>query len=358
MSYDSGKLFEALVTLKLDRTWTRPLAEFISHYQGQVARYNNMVFNASERLQPDMVKNMLQRAVLSVRGLREVKDREEHRIAEGQLPLSLSSYLQLLTVAAEGLDRERTRSRRAANVHQIHADSDDASTSETPQYDVNYTAGSRMNKSTWDNLSKAAQSTWDTLPDGDKAKILGYAEDRAARSASASGNPDRAQRSANVADICQDDTDDDESPPSDTESPPDSTSSLQVNKAIQSTKTIDRINELKGSAHPGDLRRVLGRQVPATPPQDSSTTGGDTPSTLKPSLKKPTIKPRTRNASNINWNVNNTEFKPVYEDELDSWSEPVPSRRNNHAANSAKNKVWTHSSDDESEDSHSPSLFR
>ena len=354
VSYDSGKLFEEVVNMKLDRTWRRSVAEFISTFQGKIARYNNMVFNVSERLQPEMVKNMLQRAVSSQRGLRDVKDREEHRIAEGSTPLPLSSYLQLLIVAAEGIDRERRSSRHESNAHQF----DDANTDSPPDdltaYDINYAAGSRMNLSTWKGLSKDAQTAWDTLPDDDKAKILGYAESRAARSPTTSGSSDRPTRSTNVTDITADDTDPD-GPLPDVEPPDDSSSPLQINKAIQSSKTADRINEAKGSVHPGDIRRVLGRQLPATPPKDSSTTGGDAaPPALKSNLKSAN---RTTNASNIHWNVNHTEISTACEDELDSWGEPSGVPRYNPNAQFSVNNVWTHQSDDESE-SDSSTLFR
>ena len=92
--------------------------------------------------------------------------------------------------------------------------------------------------------------------------------------------------------------------------------------------------------------------------------GGDAPP-LKPILKP------ARKASNINWNIHTTQISPKGNgDELDSWGVPSgtdnqfdpfddpgsANRRNPFDDQRLVNTVWTHLSDDDSDDD--DSVFR
>ena len=63
--------------------------------------------------------------------------------------------------------------------------------------------GARMNKATWDSLTKEAQATWDALADSEKIKILRYASARGS-----DGKKDgKPSRSVNIIEITDDDED-------------------------------------------------------------------------------------------------------------------------------------------------------
>ena len=351
VSHDGGKIFQDLANSVLGRDWKKSMAEYISYFMDTVTRYNEMVLTPAEQLHPMMVKSMLQRAVNGVRSLREVKDREDHRIIEGQGPLSLEAYVYLLTTAAEALDRERiSRGRTSANFHEGGTASDDHSEApidaDVPTYDINYLDGSRMPLARWKQLEPSTQTTWDTLPDKDKALILTAHQDRSSSSSSSgtprresSGGPSRPptgrsstpRRSANHTELTSGD-DPDESSPSDTEDGPDTPEpSLQVNSTLQT------LNQKKGSTHPGDLRRMLGRQTPraSVPPAKASAASlpparstalsphkGGSPSSVTPMTSTstkpaPTVKTQTHN---VRWDVNTTGMHTKESsDEINSW---------------------------------------
>jgi hypothetical protein len=105
-------------------------------------------------------------------------------------------------------------------------------------------AGSRMNKETWTSLDPATQKVWDSIDDKDKAAILGYAEKRAEKQAQ-----DKSSRSANVHEG-------DHGQESDEDTPDAETSGTEMQANV--TKGVQEVNETKGKAHPGNIRRVLG----------------------------------------------------------------------------------------------------
>src|SRR6056300_885022 len=101
-----------------------------------------MMTDPSSRLTPEMVSQMLERAIKQCRPLVEVRNRELMDIARGMPPLNLEQRLALYRSTAETLDRQsgnrpvsgthetrgRTSSRRRANVHEFLSLDDDAST--------------------------------------------------------------------------------------------------------------------------------------------------------------------------------------------------------------------------------------
>jgi len=102
-----------------------------------------------------------------------------------------------------------------------------------------------MDKSSWGSISEDAKSKWDTIDAKDKATILGVRTKRAEKSS--------GKRSINNAEIGDGASDEDDQE-SEAE-PKDTTGQREVNE----TKSLSEVNEAKGSAHPADIRRVLGK---------------------------------------------------------------------------------------------------
>jgi hypothetical protein len=117
-------------------------------------------------------------------------------------------------------------------------DDDDELTQLFQAWMLRRTPGSRMNKETWTSLAPATQTAWDTIPDKDKAAILGYATQRAEKH-----SPDPITRQTNVH-------------ATETELDPDESEEDTSNPDIQAnlTKSIQEVNATKGKAHPGDGR--------------------------------------------------------------------------------------------------------
>jgi hypothetical protein len=201
-----------------------------------------------------MKRAMVERAVMSERSLREVKNRETDQIAQigESARFSYSTFIYLLKEAAKTTDKERaqkTRPRkRRTNIHQL-ATTEESNEDES-ELDQLFQAwitrrlpGSRMNKETWTSLDPSTQKAWDTIDDKDKAAILSYAEQRSAKQAQ-----DKTTLEANVHE--GEDHDSSDSEDEEQESPD---AELQANV----TKGSKEKNETKGKAHPGDIRRVL-----------------------------------------------------------------------------------------------------
>jgi hypothetical protein len=106
-----------------------------------------------------------------------------------------------------------------------------------------------MNRETWKSLSPGAQTTWDTLTQEDKAKILDYATKRGERrQALADKEPNKTMR-INTHEITPP-----EEPPSDTiddAKPPTKEPELGIS-------VNNDLRKVRRDAHPGDPHRVLG----------------------------------------------------------------------------------------------------
>jgi hypothetical protein len=107
----------------------------------------------------------------------------------------------------------------------------------------------QMNCETWKSLSPSAQTTWDTLTQEDKAKILDYATKRGERrQTSADKEPNKTVR-INTHKI---------TPPE--ESPPDTTDDTAppVEEPESGISVNNVLRKVRRDAHPGDPRCVLG----------------------------------------------------------------------------------------------------
>lgn len=280
------ELLEEITNLRLDSGWEKTTHEFVLYVEQVLEDYNESVRYDSQRLTPDMKRAMVERAVMSNRSLRNVKDRETDRIAQmgdaGRF--DYRTFMFLLREAAKTVDteraqRNRSRRRQRANFHIQDGNEGDGEDSDGEVSDLSQAfqawmlrqvIGSRMNKETWTSLDPATQKVWDSIDDKDKAAILGYAEKRAERR-----TQDKSSRSANVHEGDHGQESDDGA--SDNE---EAGTEMQANV----TKSVQEVNETKGKAHPGDIRRVLGGN--------------------KKGDKK------TRSANNIMWNLHTMHIEP------------------------------------------------
>ena len=171
--------------------------------------------------------------------------------------MSLTQYVALLKSAASTMDLKRSRgAARQGNVHDATASDDATSTDATTDDDElaqleaymsrQRVPGSSMDKETWQSLDKSTHSAWDMISPEDKAKILSYAMERANKNKQAAAN---RNISANVAEQAESDAPD--TPGDDSEESP---------SAEGTSDTLEANLSKSGRTHPGDLRRMMGKQ--------------------------------------------------------------------------------------------------
>jgi hypothetical protein len=148
------------------------------------------MYNSQQRI-PELYINdhmrqlYLQNAVSQVKALRDVNDRETDQLVMGCPGFSYDEYLIAVKSAATNIDEHRsTKSTRDINMLMNDPPNDEAAILE---YAINKVKrryrdlgqlAAQMNRETWKSLSPGAQTTWDTLTQEDKAKILDYATKR------------------------------------------------------------------------------------------------------------------------------------------------------------------------------------
>jgi hypothetical protein len=98
---------------------------------------------------------------------------------------SYDKYLIAVKLAATNIDEHRlTKSTRDINMLMHDPPNDEAAILEYAinkvkrRYRDSGQLAAQMNRETWKSLSPGAQTTWDTLTQEDKAKILDYATKR------------------------------------------------------------------------------------------------------------------------------------------------------------------------------------
>jgi hypothetical protein len=169
---------------------------------------------------------------------------------------SYDEYLIAVKSAATNIDEHRsTKSTRDINMLMNGPPNGDAAIIE---YAINEVKrrywdpgqlAAQMNRETWKSLSPGAQTTWDTLTQEDKAKILDYAAKRGERrQALADKEPNKTVR-INTHEITSP-----EEPPSDTTE--DATPPIEEPESGISVNNV--LRKVRRDAHPGDPRRVLG----------------------------------------------------------------------------------------------------
>ena len=316
-------ILDKLQTTVLDNTWTKSVLSFVIAYSQALEKYNDTVRFAAQKLTPEMKRSMLERAISKSRSLRDIRNREAHRLAEGHPRLQYHEYLYLVRETAKVIDKERgqpsRRPRRTANVHEWDASGDhddDFGESEGPDFMAMYagqTPGSRMDRDTWKSLSNDTQKVWDSIDSKDKAAILNYAQARADKGSTKEEKAPRTprrprqKRDINVHDVTGGGDSDDDPEDSDDGGP-----TMEAN--VTEVKSKSELNDIKGSAHPGDIRRVLGKK--------------DQESKDRP----------TRSVNNVTWNVSSIRVKPSGESpmavgdtsrgsELSEWGVPAKATR-------------------------------
>ena len=264
----AASLYEELVNTRIS-TWSGSAIGFITDFITKIEEYNYTVPIPGRRLNNDTKKALLVRAVEGSRGLRDVKIRELHRIAEGHPELDYSRYMYLLRETAKQIDKSKTYQRsRKANVHMGNFDDPEFTGEEDDigsgdpllAYMASRVPGSRMSGATWGSLSKETQGIWDQIPDEEKAKILqGISSNIGANNSS---GKKRTKFKANKHEIsATDDSEDDEDEPSTIGTGEDAqdTEEEEGNRQVNEAKSSGSGNS-KSNAHPGDVRRVLGQK--------------------------------------------------------------------------------------------------
>ena len=250
--------------------------KYVIDYVDLLQKYNDQQIDPSQRLQDLMKKALLRSSVSTVTQLRAVSDREQERIVLGDRAFTFEEYYVSLKGSAAIYDESRQVSRRA-NMADITGDVDEDQdsedqdgsqvndsdiASEITEYCINEmrrgfrrpSPASSMNKETWTSLSKEAQETWDKMPREDKAKILRYAGSRA-KPSSRQANVTEIESSDDSAKVLEANVHEQESTQVQ-ESGDDSTTQLRcINNAVATAR---------GKAHPGDPRRMMGSDKPAS----------------------------------------------------------------------------------------------
>ena len=83
----AGNILEHLSSASLDSSFTKPFVEFINDWDTRQQNYNERC-HGTERLGPNVLKQMLMRAVNPIPALRHVKTEEQQMMVRGSPPLS------------------------------------------------------------------------------------------------------------------------------------------------------------------------------------------------------------------------------------------------------------------------------
>jgi hypothetical protein len=246
-----------ITTTRLDIwKWTKSTYDFIVLFDQLMDMYNSQQRIPELYINDHMRRLYLQNAVSTVKGFREVNDRKTDRLVMGGPGFSYDEYLIAVKLAATNIDEHQsTKSTRDVNMLMDDPPNEEVAVLE---YAINEVKRryrdpgqlvAQMNCDTWKSLSPSAQTTWDTLTQEDKAKILDYANKRGERrQASADKEPTKNVR-INTHEIV----------------PPDEPSSASSEEAPSSTDEPESgisvnnvLRKVRRDAHPGDPRRVLG----------------------------------------------------------------------------------------------------
>jgi hypothetical protein len=252
-----------ITTTRLDlRKWPKSVYDFIVLFDQLITQYNSQQRIPQLTINEHMQRLYLQNAVSNVRNLREVNDRETDRLVMGGPGFGYHEYLTALKSAATNIDEHRsTKSTRDVNMLTDDIIDYEPLSEESAliEYAINEVKrrfrepgqlAAQMNRDTWKSLSPNTQTTWDTIPQEDKAKILDYANKRGERRQATAGKESTKTVRINTHEI---------SPSDDavTDSHVDDTISTEDDKEpVLSVNNV--LRKARRDAHPGDPRRVLG----------------------------------------------------------------------------------------------------
>ena len=197
----------------------------------------------------------MENAIATLPQLNDIKIQEMERIAEQQAEgkrgtrYKYSTYLHLLKDAAKVVDHQRLqKSKRSSNVHEGRETSEESS--DMVDWNTAFHAfhalqahASRIESDTWSKLDETTKKAW--------AKI-GAKEQEAIAESFRKG----PERKINYTDILGPDEETEEN--AEVDDKDDGNDDPPSGMAMEAKRTQQEVNELKGKAHPGDVRRVLG----------------------------------------------------------------------------------------------------
>jgi len=249
-------LFNKIVTSTFNPSGKETAIEYIATWEQWVETYNEQQTQPDAQLKGLMLKNMLQQAFSRVPYLRNVASREQEAIVRGALPFSFDEYKEVLEHNAVTYDETRVGRRDVHNVNIVPEDSDEES--DGAEFQVNVTKskmpGSSMNKETWNSLDKEEQALWDKLKDSTKRKILQYAKDRSTKRSEAKVN--QVMTDNKIKESLP------EQPEASTEVEEEG-SDQDTHQVMKSAIIKNILEEARSEAHPGDIRRVMGKKKTA-----------------------------------------------------------------------------------------------
>ena len=271
---DSSTILEYITSARLGTgQWKGTTEGFITHWQNQVRLYERQV-PPSDHFSDGQKKVMLENTVAPISELRQVKVTADLERAKGGTALTYDQYSALLLAAATAYDEQtnkRSKSlRRTVFMHEMDPLDEDyagyAPTDDEDAYDIDCPVSvihanaaermrrpmstprksfgpgprTRMTRDQWRSLSEKTRAIWDTIPEAEKAIILGTQR----------STPRQAQQHEFVGSTDTPPDDDHGEPPPDDE---------HFEDALQDdTDPTVLVNALKtGSLHPGDITRVL-----------------------------------------------------------------------------------------------------
>lgn len=271
------ELYRNLISTRLKSSFTGSLEYFITTWQVRVDRYNRDTIDGSDVITPPSLHTHLEYMVMEVPQLAGIVTCEADNFIYTGRRFTLNQYMSLLKSQAQRLDIARgTKSKAREAVdrqlyesHLLHDNTDSTYSNGEEDVDAPTTMTAyearcrrpfrpRMDKATWESLPTEDQAVWDTLSGSTKAIILGYREKRLQASRDAS-----AQRETNVHSLLYGGTDMDAGILDDTISQGSVEDDLLANHTETSSSSgtdhaqAVRINETKGSAHPGNVKRLL-----------------------------------------------------------------------------------------------------
>ena len=220
-SLDTSTTLAYITSAKVgDGSWKGTSQAFILHWQDQIRLYEKLV--AKTEHFPDSIKRvMLENAVRPIAELRAVKDQADQLKTTSGKDLTYEEYSRLTLSAAANYDvgflpqgrYGQATPRRAVYRHELVMPEDAIIEDVNGQYDIDigidtiqanvtnqHAPGSRMPFPRWKSLSPETQGIWDTIPDHEKATILGGPNGYSAMAPRGGTRPSRAQNSHSIRD--------------------------------------------------------------------------------------------------------------------------------------------------------------
>ena len=259
-----------ITNMTLDTSWNKSATAFINKFVQEVEAYNSTCKTPQEEISEDMSMTLLQRAVIGVKSLADVKARERHAIAEGRGKFTLQQYLSLLKDEAGRVDRLRAKARgkrdtigrrinnsrrptRKINRSEIdeRTEEDSVSSNDNETSDKNDDLqgmlevfkvvmgdrAERMDNDSFGKLSPAGRKLWTQLTKEDRSTML-------------RSQPD-GSRSVNLTEL---------SSPEEEERVTDTDDRSDEERATPINMTEAQSNA-KSKSHPADIRRSLSKSA-------------------------------------------------------------------------------------------------